>query len=549
MNVAEDRIQQSRRGQRAPRHGSAEPDHEILIIGAGFAGMGAAIELLSRGMKSLSIIERAADVGGTWRDNRYPGVAVDITSFVYSFSFEQNPNWSRVFAPGDELQNYARRVASKYGLYPYIRFGVSVKRAEFDEGEHLWRVTTDKGCVTARHLVSATGGLISPKMPDIEGVEDFQGERMHTARWDHEVDLTGKRVAVIGTGATAVQLIPEIAPQVAHLDVYQRTPIWVLKKPDVRMPGWMRTVFRWSSLAQQGVRTTTDALTESLMIIAAVYYRRFPWLVQWAQRAGVNNMREQLPDNPELWGKLTPRYGFGCKRPTFSNNYFSTFSRSNVDLITTPIQRITPKGIETIDGIEHEIDVLILATGYKVFEKGNLPSYEVVGRGGVDLGEFWERNRYQAYEGLTVPGYPNLYIMLGPYALIGSSYFKMVEGNAIHVARCIEAARKRDATCVEIRQDVHDRYFRNIQRRQQGTVFLNHNCAASNSYYFDHHGDAPMLRPSTSFEMLWRAKHLPMAHYHFKKAYPAGWLSDDSRLTSNSRPFPGDDTVAEVIRR
>jgi cation diffusion facilitator CzcD-associated flavoprotein CzcO len=356
-------------------------------------------------------------------------------------------------------------------------------------------------------------------------------------------------VAVIGTGATAVQLIPEIAPRVAHLDVYQRTPIWVLKKPDVRMPGWMRTVFRWSSLAQQGVRTTTDALTESLMIIAAVYYRRFPWLVQWAQRAGVNNMREQLPDNPELWGKLTPRYGFGCKRPTFSNNYFSTFSRSNVDLITTPIQRITPKGIETIDGIEHEIDVLILATGYKVFEKGNLPSYEVVGRGGVDLGEFWERNRYQAYEGLTVPGYPNLYIMLGPYALIGSSYFKMVEGNAIHVARCIQAARKRDATCVEIRQDVHDRYFRNIQRRQQGTVFLNHNCAASNSYYFDHHGDAPMLRPSTSFEMLWRAKHLPMAHYHFKKAYPAGWLSDDSRLTSNSRPFPGDDTVAEVIRR
>ncbi|HAK62526.1 MAG TPA: monooxygenase, partial [Alphaproteobacteria bacterium] len=191
----------------------------------------ACAQQLARAGHDVVLFEKADRIGGTWRDNRYPGVAVDITSFVYSFSFEQDPNWSRVFAPGDELQNYARRVASKYGLYPYMRFGVSVERAEFDEGNHLWRVTTDKGLVTARHLVSATGGLISPKLPDITGVEDFQGERMHTARWDHNVDLTGKRVAVIGTGATAVQLIPEIAPQVAHLDVYQRTPIWVLKKP------------------------------------------------------------------------------------------------------------------------------------------------------------------------------------------------------------------------------------------------------------------------------------------------------------------------------
>lgn len=519
MSIAERLIQEDiRRGRQVPRRSGGNPDHEVLIIGAGFAGMGAAIELLSRGIKSFSIIERADDVGGTWRDNRYPGVAVDITSFVYSYSFEQDPNWSRIFAPGNELQSYARRVASKYGLYPYMRFGVSVDRAEFDEDAHLWRVTTDKGVVTARHLVSATGGLISPKLPDIQGIEDFQGERMHTARWDHSVDLTGKRVAVIGTGATAVQLIPEIAPKVAHLDVYQRTPIWVLKKPDARLPGWLHTVFRWSGLAQKGVRATTDVLTEALMIVSAVYYKRVPWLVRWAERAGVENIRDQLPDNPELWDKLTPRYGFGCKRPTFSNEYFRTFARDNVDLVTTPIQRITAKGIETTDGVEHEIDVLILATGYKVFEKDNLPSYQVVGRKGIDLGEFWEQNRYQAYEGLTVPGYPNFYIMLGPYALTGSSYFKMVEGNAIHLARCIEAARERDATLVEVRQDVHDRYFVDIQRRQQGTVFLNHNCGASNSYYFDRHGDAPMLRPSTSLEMLWRAKHLPMDHYRFERA-------------------------------
>jgi cation diffusion facilitator CzcD-associated flavoprotein CzcO len=516
MSVAEDRIHEAMLSERQmPRHDAAEPDHEILIIGAGFAGMGAAIELLSRGIKSFSIIERADDVGGTWRDNRYPGVAVDITSFTYSFSFEQDPNWSRVFAPGDELQNYARRVASKYGLYPYMRFGVSVERAEFDEDPHLWQVTTDKEVVTARHLVSATGGLISPKMPDIEGVEDFQGERMHTARWDHNADLTGKRVAVIGTGATAVQLIPEIAGKAKQLDVYQRTPIWVLKKPDGELPNWLKTLFRLVPRLQRTLRGATDTVSETLMVLSAVYYRQAPWLVRMCEKAGMNNLREQLPDHPEFWDKLTPQYGFGCKRPTFSNEYFRTFARDNVELVTTPIQRITPRGIETTDGVEHDIDVLILTTGYKVFEKGNLPSYEVVGRGGTDLGEFWEENRYQAYEGLTIPGYPNFYIMLGPYALIGTSYFKMVEGNAIHLSRCIREAAKRGATRVEIRQPVHDAYFRDIERRQQNTVFLNHNCAQSNSYYFDHHGDAPMLRPSTSVEMLWRAKHLPMNHYRF----------------------------------
>lgn len=213
--------------------------------------------------------------------------------------------------------------------------------------------------------------------------------------------------------------------------------------------------------------------------------------------------------------KLTPKYGFGCKRPSFSNDYFKVFARDNARLVTTPIERITENGVLTKDGEEHPVDVLIMATGYRVFEKGNLPSYEVVGSNGVELGSFWEENRYQAYEGMTVPGYPNFYVMLGPYALIGTSYFKMVEGNSIHAVRCINEARRRKATRVEIRQEVHDRYFADIQDRQKNTVFLNHNCAMSNSYYFDRHGDAPMLRPSTSFEMLWRAKHLPIDNYVF----------------------------------
>lgn len=494
------------------------PDHEVVIVGAGISGLGIAIRLKEQGIESFIILERADRVGGTWRDNRYPGIAVDITSFTYSYSFEQNPNWSRVFAPGKELQHYTERVAAKYFIYPHIQFKTSVSRAEFDEERHYWRIEVDGGdTITARHLVSATGGLISPKMPDIEGINDFKGKIIHTGHWDDSIDLKGKRVAVIGTGATAVQLLPEIAPLVKRLDVYQRTPIWLLKKPDHALPGWLKSSFRLLPAAQRLVRVGTDVISESLMVISTIYYRQAPWLVRKCEEAGIRNMKEQLPSRPDLWEKLTPKYGFGCKRPSFSNEYFRIFARDNTDLITTSIERITEKGIKTRDGVERKIDVLILATGYRVFEKGNLPSYDVVGRKSQEIGAFWESNRYQAYEGLTVPGFPNFYVMLGPYALIGTSYFKMAEGNAIHAVRCIKEGLKRQATCVEVRQDVHDRYFADIQRRQQSTVFLNHNCSLSNSYYFDKHGDAPMLRPSTSVEMLWRAKHLSMNNYKFSK--------------------------------
>tara|TARA_R110001592_G_scaffold63585_5_gene194865 strand:+ start:483 stop:2069 length:1587 start_codon:yes stop_codon:yes gene_type:complete len=507
-----------------PRTNSAIPDHEIVVVGSGISGLGVAIELKRRGIESFIILERAQDVGGTWRDNRYPGVAVDIPSLVYSFSFEQNPNWSRVYAPGDELQNYSRRLASKYGIYPKIRFGVSVEDAEFDEVRNLWKLRTDSGLITARHLVAASGGLVTPKLPEINGLEGFKGKVMHSAQWDESYDLAGKRVAVIGTGASAVQLIPKIAPDVEHLDVYQRTPIWVLKKPDGKIPAVVRTAFRWFGGLQNTARVTGNAMMEAALIISTVYYKRAPWLVRFFEGVGRKNLEEQLPDHPELREKLMPKYGFGCKRPTFSNDYFSTFTRDNVELVTTSIESVSPTGIRTADGEERDIDVLILATGFKLFDKDNLPTFKVRGREGEVLGEFWDENRYQAYEGMTIPGYPNFYIMLGPYALVGSSYFVMVEGNATHLARLVQTARERDATCVEVRQDAHDRYFENVQQRQKNTVFFNNNCSAASSYYFDKHGDAPLVRPSTSVEMLLRANFLPMKHYRFKRT-PAAALA------------------------
>jgi len=495
---------------------TVKPQYETVIIGAGIAGMAAGIKLKEENMTSFIILERASSVGGTWRANRYPGVAVDITSFTYSFSFEQNANWSRVFAPGEDLHNYTKRIAAKYGLYPYFRFNTSVTRAVFDNDNHLWELTLGDGStLTARHIISCCGGLISPKNPDIPGLDIFKGIKVHTGHWDDSIDLEGKRVAVIGTGATAVQLIPEIAKKVAHLDVYQRTPIWVLKKPDSEIPPVVKSVFRHLPLLQRGTRLVTDAISESVMVVSAIYYKQVPWLVKWAEAAGVSNMEKQLPQRKDLWDALTPKYGFSCKRPTFSNVYFATLGQDNVELVTTPIEKIQEDGLVTKDGKSRPIDVLILATGYAVFEKGNLPSYEVIGRTGQDLGEFWEKERYQAYESVSIPNYPNFFGVLGPYSFIGTSYFKTVEGNTTHAVRCIKEARQRNATCVEVRQDVHDKFFKDTLKRQQNTIFMNHNCGLANSYYFDVHGDAPMLRPSTSIESLWRAKHFPLDNYRY----------------------------------
>lgn len=515
---------------------SNEPDQHVIIVGAGISGLGAAIRLRAMGIKDFLILERSQGVGGTWRDNRYPGIAVDITSFTYSYSFEQNPNWSRFFAPGRELQRYAERVAAKYGLYRHARFNVSVTSATFDEARHTWILLLDDGSeLTSRHLISATGGLITPKMPDIPGLESFKGEIIHTAQWPSSIELSGKRVAVIGTGATSVQLVPQIAKVAAHLDLYQRTPIWVLPKLDREVPALVQSLFRWAPLSQRALRAATDAVSESVMVIGAIYYRQFPWIVSGFEKIAKANVRSQLADRPDLWEALTPRYGFLCKRPTFSNDYFSTIGRADVELVTTPISRVTESGVETMDGRDRQIDVLVLATGYKTFEKGNIPSYPVYGRNGVELGDFWDRKRFQAYEGVSVPGFPNFYMMLGPYALIGTSYFKMVEGNAIHVARCVEEALRRSATAVEVRQSAHDAYFRDILQRQQSTVFINHNCAGSNSYYFDKHGDAPMLRPSTSAEMLWRAAHFPLDHYEYTQAPASPSISTPVRVGSAIR--------------
>ncbi|WP_051180043.1 flavin-containing monooxygenase [Nocardia concava] len=499
------------------------PDREVVIVGAGFGGLGAAIQLRKAGFHDIVLLEQADDLGGTWRDNTYPGVAVDVTSFTYSFSFEMNPDWSRAYAPGRELKAYADHCADKYDLRQHIRFRTEVIGSRWDEQHGLWQVElAGGGTVTARYLVAAVGILTQPKTPDILGLADFTGKTLHTARWDHDYDLTGKRVAVIGTGATSVQLVPAIAGRVAHLDVYQRTPIWVGPKPDARIPVSMRRAFRRVPGMQKGFRAVTTAATESVMTLGIVHNKQMPLLVKTIEQVCLANLRRQVPD-PELRDKLTPRYGFGCKRPSFSNDYFRTFTRPDVELVTEGIEAVTETGVRTRDGVHREIDTLILATGFKVFERGNTPPFPIVGRGERELGQWWDEQRYQSYQGATMPGYPNLFLIAGPYGFTGGSYFQLIENQSRHVVRCLSHARSTGAAVVEVSARAHARYFDYIQRRQPSTVFYSNICAASNSYYFDKHGDSPILRPSSAVEAWWDSRFFDLRDYEFRSptAQPA----------------------------
>ncbi|OHU95456.1 flavin-containing monooxygenase [Mycobacterium talmoniae] len=490
----------------------APPDHHALIVGAGFSGIGAAIKLDRAGLPDYRLIEAGDGVGGTWHWNTYPGIAVDIPSFSYQFSFEQSPDWTRTYAPGKELKAYAEHCVDKYRIRSRIRFNTKVLGAEFDDARCWWRVQLDTGeTVTARFLINASGVLTVPKLPDIDGVEGFDGLTMHTARWDHTQDLAGKRVAIIGTGASAVQIIPEIAPIVEHLTVFQRTPIWCFPKLDVPLP----KPARWAMRIPGGKtiqRLLSQAYVELTFPIAAQYFTVFP-LAKRMESAGRAYLRQQVRD-PVVRDQLTPRYAVGCKRPGFHNGYLATFNRDNVRLVTEPIDKVTPAGVATTDGEQHDVDVLVLATGFKVMDTDSVPTFAVTGAGGRSLSRFWDEHRLQAYEGVSIPGFPNLFSVFGPYGYVGSSYFALIEAQTHHIVRCLERARRRQATRVEVTEEANARYFADMMRKRHRQVFWQDSCRLANSYYFDKNGDVP-LRPTTTVEAVWHSRRFDLDDYRF----------------------------------
>ncbi|BCI53049.1 monoxygenase [Mycolicibacterium litorale] len=487
------------------------PDHHTLVVGAGFAGIGAAIALDRAGLGDYRIVEAGQGPGGTWYWNTYPGIAVDIPSFSYQFSFEQSPDWSRTYAPGHELRAYAEHCVDKYGLRERIRFGTEVLAAGFDDRDNVWRLRLDSGEeLTSRFLVNATGVLTVPNMPDIAGVDSFAGATMHTARWDPGVELRGKRVAVIGTGASAVQVIPEITPLVERLDVFQRTPIWCFPKFDVPLPAPLRAAMRMPG-GKAVQRLLSQAYVEFTFPLAAQYFTINP-LAKRMDALGRSYLRKQV-DDPETRDKLTPRYAVGCKRPGFHNTYLATFNRDNVRLITEPIDKITGAGVATTDGENHDVDVLILATGFKVADT-DAQTFAIHGTGGQSLAQFWETHRLQAYEGVSVPGFPNLFSVSGPYGYVGSSYFALIETQTRHIVRCLREARHRSADRVEVSREANDRYFAEMMRKRHRQIFWQDSCRDARSYYFDRNGDVP-LRPASTLEAYWRSRRFPLDDYEY----------------------------------
>ena len=491
-----------------------QPDYEAIVIGTGFGGMGAAIELKRQGIDSLLLLDRNDDLGGTWHVNSYPGLAVDIASFTYSYSFEPNPGWTRLYAPGAELKQYAEHVADKYDLRRHMRFNTVVQKAVWDEVNRLWTVHLARGePLTARFLLTATGFLSQPKKPDIPGIETFKGKVIHTAAWDHGYELEGKRAAVIGTGATAVQLLPRIAPKLARLDVYQRTAIWVTPKLDGPIPLALRRLFAALPSTQRSARLVSSGLLEAIMVTGVLYNKQLPLLTRTMERACKAHIARQVND-PALREKLTPDYSFGCKRPTFSNTYYPTFNRANVELVTDAIERIEPDAIVTRDGQRRPIDTLILATGFSLWEE-NFPAIQVIGRGEKDLGAWWRGTRFQSYEGIAIPGFPNLFCLNSPYAYNGLSFFTTIEGQMKHIARLIGEMRRKKARSFEVSEKANDAFVADMKQRLEHSVFVNGNCASSRSYYFNPHGEATLLRPTSTVSGLRRSQRFPLKDYQF----------------------------------
>ena len=467
------------------------PGHvRVLVVGAGFAGLAMAIKLKESGETDYLVVERGDDVGGTWRDNTYPGAACDVPSQLYSYSFALNPGWTRSFSPQPEIQSYIQRVAQQSGTLEHFVFATTMQDAAWDDELRVWRVSTSRGDLTADVLVSAAGALSEPRNPDIEGFDSFEGEVFHSAAWNHDYDLRGKRVAVIGTGASAIQIVPEVAPDVAHLDVYQRTAPWVIPRNDRDYTGLEKRAFRTVPGLQRLYRTAIYWGRE--MYVPAFTLK--PSLAWPAEQLARLNIRRGISD-PGLRERVTPDYRIGCKRILISNTWYPALDRDNVDLVTEGIARVTPNGIVDKDGTERDVDAIVVATG---FYTTDLPiSHHITGREGTTLAEHFGKVGMQAYKGSTVHGFPNFFFVVGPNTGLGhSSMVFMIESQVSYVMGALDHMRRAAVTALEPREEVQREFVDQLQDRMERTVWSGGGCA---SWYLDAHGRNVTLWPRATF--------------------------------------------------
>ena len=486
---------------------------EIVVVGAGISGIGAAISLRRAGFDDFVVLERAGDIGGTWRDSVYPGLTCDVPALTYSFSSDQKPDWSSIWAPQEEILGYLRGCVDRHRLWPHLRFGCDVLEARYDEQASCWRVRTADGAeVVSRFLINASGFLNVAKWPSIPGFDLFTGQKIHPSQWPHDVDLREARIGFIGTGATAIQLAPELAPVARQLSIFQRTPIWLLPKPRLRVPAGLHAMWRRAPATQRAASLMTAAFMDLVFWRAFTDYDQVRLLGRAVESLARRHIRRQV-DDPELATKLTLSYSWGCKRPSFSNVFYPIFNRDNVELVTERIERITPAGIVTADGTERAIDVLICATGYQPFAPNTLPTYPVYGRDGVELREHWFEHRYQAFRGFAMFGFPNYFVICGPYSIASTSYFTMVELAMRNISRLLSLARQERADYVEVRRQAQSEDWEYVIGRKASSIWAVANCASSNTYYLDRFGDTPQFRPTYSPGEWWRARRFDGRRY------------------------------------
>lgn len=464
---------------------SATEHVAVLIAGSGFAGLGTAIRLRQAGRTDFTIIERADDVGGTWRDNSYPGCACDVPSHLYSFSFAPNPTWSRSFSRQAEIHEYLRTVAREHGVYEHCRFGHELLDARWDDGTRRWVVRTTGGDFTADVVVNATGALSQVALPAIPGIAEFEGTLFHSAEWDHSHSLQGERVAVVGTGASAIQFVPRIVKQVAHLDLYQRTPPWVAPRMDRPTTAVERALYSRVPAVQKLARAAIYGSRE--LVAGAMTYE--PRLLKGVELAARAHLRRAVKD-PELRRKLTPSYAIGCKRILISNDYYPAVARPNVDVITAGVAEVRARSVIDTDGVEREVDTIILGTGFHVTD--NPLAGLVRGADGRTLADVWQGSP-NAYRGTTIAGFPNMFMLAGPNTGIGhTSLVYMIEAQIDYLMRALEHLDRTGAAAVDVLPSAQQAWNAGIDRAMEGSVWTAGGCA---SWYLDANGRNSTLWP------------------------------------------------------
>jgi cation diffusion facilitator CzcD-associated flavoprotein CzcO len=477
----------------------------IAIIGTGFAGLGMAIRLKQQGIHDFVVLEKADDVGGTWRENTYPGVQCDVPSHLYSFSFAPNPNWTRTFPLGDEIRSYLRDCAERFGVLPHIRFNEEVTAAEWDDEAQRWELETVGGTLRAQILVAGTGPLHAPSIPDVPGLENFEGRAFHSAEWDHSHDLTGKRVAVVGTGASAIQLVPRVQRQASHLSVFQRTPPWVVPHNDRPITALEKKVYSTVPQAQLAMRAGIYWARESFVL--GFVDKRFSKLPEAVAR---RHIAKQIED-PELRRKVTPTYTLGCKRVLISNEYYPALTQPNVDLVTDGIAEVRANSIVTTGGEEHEVDTIIFGTGFHVTDP---PSADVVrGRDGRTLAEHWNGSM-EAHRGTTIAGFPNLFFLVGPNTGLGhTSIVFMIESQVNYVLDALKVMDERGLASVDVKADAQQRFNDRIHKQLSRSVWNSGGCA---SWYLDANGRNTTLWPGFTWPFRRMLRHFDDEHYELR---------------------------------